>query len=113
MNLAVLTTVVFLGCIGSLGVAGKVPMPLPALYLAASVITFAVYAWDKSAARNGRWRTRESSLHLLALAGGWPGALLAQQLLRHKSSKKSFRLFFWCSVLLNVALLLPFLMFRG
>lgn len=113
MNVAVLTAVVFLGCIGSLGVAGKVPMPLPALYFAASVITFAVYAWDKSAARNGRWRTRESSLHLLALAGGWPGALLAQQLLRHKSSKNSFRLLFWCSVLLNGALLLPFLMFRG
>jgi uncharacterized membrane protein YsdA (DUF1294 family) len=108
-----LLAVVFLCVIGSLGVAGKVPVPLSALYFAASVITFAVYAWDKSAARNGRWRTRESTLHLLALVGGWPGALLARQLLRHKSSKKPFSLLLCCSVLLNVAMLLPVLFFRG
>ena len=104
-----LLAVVFLCLIGSLGVAGKVPMPLSALYFAASVITFAVYAWDKSAARNGRWRTRESTLHLLALVGGWPGALLARQLLRHKSSKQSFRVLLCCTVLANGALLLSLL----
>lgn len=88
-------------------------MPLSALYFAASVITFAVYAWDKSAARNGRWRTRESTLHLLALVGGWPGALLARQLLRHKSSKQSFGRLLYGAVLLNGALLLSFLTSQG
>jgi uncharacterized membrane protein YsdA (DUF1294 family) len=38
----------------------------------------------------------------LALAGGWPGALLAQQVLRHKSTKREFRQVFWATVLLNV-----------
>jgi uncharacterized membrane protein YsdA (DUF1294 family) len=44
---------------------------------------------------------QESTLHLLALAGGWPGALVAQQKLRHKSKKESFRFVFWVTVLLN------------
>ncbi|MFP5462920.1 MAG: DUF1294 domain-containing protein, partial [Gammaproteobacteria bacterium] len=34
---------------------------------------------------------------------GWPGALLAQQLLRHKTSKQSFLFGYWTTVLLNVA----------
>jgi uncharacterized membrane protein YsdA (DUF1294 family) len=68
-----------------------------------NMLTFLVYAWDKSAARAGRWRTAESTLHLMALAGGWPGALLAQQWLRHKSVKPAFRAVFWATVVLNVA----------
>ncbi|MDP3638593.1 MAG: DUF1294 domain-containing protein, partial [Azonexus sp.] len=59
------------------------------------------YALDKSAAQGGRWRTQESTLHLLALIGGWPGALIAQNRLRHKSRKTSFQLVFWMTVLLN------------
>ncbi|GAA4410065.1 DUF1294 domain-containing protein [Quisquiliibacterium transsilvanicum] len=78
--------------------------PVVALaYLAASVLAFAAYAADKSAAISGRWRTPESTLHMLGLVGGWPGALLAQQLLRHKSSKQSFLFGYWTTVLLNVA----------
>ena len=73
------------------------------LYLGASGITFLVYALDKSAARRDRWRTRESTLHLLSLIGGWPGALAAQQLLRHKSAKPSFQAMFWLTVAVNVA----------
>ena len=51
----------------------------------------------------GAWRTPESTLHFLALAGGWPGALLAQQFLRHKSTKVEFRSVFWGTVIMNVA----------
>ncbi|HSP01762.1 MAG TPA: DUF1294 domain-containing protein [Thioalkalivibrio sp.] len=80
-------------------------MFLLAWYLVACVITFSAYALDKSAARRGRWRTRESTLHLLSLAGGWPGALMAQQWLRHKSKKQSFRRWFWLTVLLNCVVL--------
>lgn len=72
-------------------------------YAAMSAITFVAYAIDKSAAQAGRWRTSEATLHLLALAGGWPGALLAQQTLRHKSQKRSFRAVFWITVLINCA----------
>lgn len=72
-------------------------------YAGMSMLTFIVYAWDKSAARAGRWRIAESTLHLMALAGGWPGALLAQQWLRHKSVKPAFRAVFWATVVLNVA----------
>ncbi|HJV67205.1 MAG TPA: DUF1294 domain-containing protein [Geomonas sp.] len=71
------------------------------VYLLASLVTFLTYALDKSAARNGRWRTRESTLHLLSLVGGWPGALLAQNMLHHKSNKRSFRAVFWMTVGLN------------
>lgn len=74
-------------------------------YLAASVLTFIVYALDKSAARRNAWRTQESTLHLLSVAGGWPGALLAQQLLRHKSSKTAFRRVFWLTLAINLAIL--------
>ena len=69
----------------------------------ASIVTFAAYALDKHAARRGRSRTRESTLHALSLAGGWPGALVAQQMLRHKSVKPQFRNVFWATVILNVA----------
>lgn len=71
------------------------------LYLVLSLVTFIIYAFDKSAAKRGAWRTKETTLHLLSLAGGWPGALIAQQVLRHKSQKQPFRLIFWITVLLN------------
>ena len=86
----------------------KLPLWLSGLYLLLSVATFIVYAVDKSAAAAGSWRTPESTLHIMALAGGWPGALLAQQLLRHKSTKREFRQVFWGTVLLNVVGLIAF-----
>jgi len=72
------------------------------VYLIASAVTFLVYALDKRAALRGRWRVEEGMLHALALAGGWPGALLAQQFLRHKSAKVRFLIAFWITVLLNM-----------
>ena len=75
------------------------------LYLALSLITFAVYAWDKRAARLRQRRVRERTLHLLALAGGWPGAWLARQWLRHKSAKPSFAVCLFLSALIHLLLL--------
>lgn len=75
------------------------------LYLAASAASLVVYAVDKSAARHDRWRVSESTLHLLALIGGWPGALVAQWLFRHKSRKASFQAAFALTVVLNCAFL--------
>ncbi|WP_235033946.1 DUF1294 domain-containing protein [Pantoea sp. 18069] len=81
---------------------GQPPLWALWIYLPLSALTFFVYAFDKSAAQQGAWRTSENTLHLLALIGGWPGALLAQQVLRHKSSKAAFRAVFWCTVMLNL-----------
>ena len=74
---------------------------MDAWYLPARAATFLAYAADKSAAARGTQRTPESSLLLFSLVGGWPGALLAQQFLRHKSSKQEFRRVFWAVVSLN------------
>ena len=77
--------------------------PVLLAYLGLSILAFLAYAFDKSAAVSGRWRTAEQTLHLFSLAGGWPGALVAQQLLRHKTSKPSFVHAFWLTVLVNVS----------
>ena len=100
-SVLVIAAVVFLGIVGVAVLAGKAPPWVLGLYMVASLLTFVMYAIDKSAARKGHWRTQESTLHVMSLAGGWPGALVAQQKLRHKSRKKSFRAVFWATVLLN------------
>lgn len=76
---------------------------LASVYGVASVVCFIVYAADKSAAAGQRRRISERTLLLLGLACGWPGALLAQRWLRHKTAKTSFQIAFWCSVAANVA----------
>jgi len=81
----------------------RVPVWVAGIYVGASLLAFAMYAADKSAAQRNRWRISESTLLAVGLVGGWPGAIVAQQLLRHKSSKASFRLAFWGTVVLNVA----------
>jgi uncharacterized membrane protein YsdA (DUF1294 family) len=75
------------------------------LYVAASVSAFMVFAWDKRAAIRGRRRVPEARLHLISLLGGWPGAWLAQMLLRHKTQKRSFRATFYATVVANCLLL--------
>lgn len=78
---------------------------IAAWYVTASLIAFFVYAVDKSAARRNEWRIPERTLHLLALAGGWPGGMLAQKILRHKSRKPVFHFVLWTSALLHLAVL--------
>ena len=95
-------TVLF--CIGlSVSIfSGKLPLIVAGLYVAMSLITFMAYAIDKSAAQNGRWRTKESTLHFFSIIGGWPGAYFAQKKLRHKSSKKEFKNVYWVTVFVNL-----------
>ncbi|SFS02477.1 Uncharacterized membrane protein YsdA, DUF1294 family [Microbacterium sp. cf046] len=83
-----------------------IPLWLPAVYAVASVITFAAYGADKSAARRGAHRVSEQTLLTLGVLGGWPGALVAQQVFRHKTRKRSFRRAFWTSVVANVVVLI-------
>ncbi|MEZ8642766.1 DUF1294 domain-containing protein [Vibrio splendidus] len=72
-------------------------------YLVIGVVTFFVYAKDKRAAINGNWRVPEKTLHTFSVAGGWLGALIAQEKLRHKTQKQPFRSIYWLTVVINVA----------
>jgi uncharacterized membrane protein YsdA (DUF1294 family)/cold shock CspA family protein len=81
----------------------KVPTIVLLAYGAMSVFAILLYGADKSAAMNNRWRTQESTLHLVGLVGGWPGALFAQDIFRHKSKKAEFQSVFWITVVLNCA----------
>lgn len=95
----------FLAFVAASAFSGKLPQGVLVFYLVASVITYFAYAFDKSAARHNRWRTQESTLHLFALIGGWPGTVAGQRLLRHKSKKTSFQTVFWGTVFLNCGVL--------
>lgn len=100
-NFTLILAAAFLMFLCAAAALGKLPLAVPGLYLAASLIAYFVYAIDKSAARQGAWRTQESTLHLLSLIDGWPGALLAQKKLRHKNRKASFQAVFWLTVVIN------------
>ena len=83
-------------------------MPLPlglAVYAIASLVTLLAYGLDKRRAQRGGRRVPEATLHLLELCGGWPGALVAQQLFRHKRRKASYLAVFAAIVALHLALI--------
>jgi uncharacterized membrane protein YsdA (DUF1294 family)/cold shock CspA family protein len=100
-SLSIIGAVSFLSIVGVSALTTKIPFLIFAIYIVVSLFTFIMYTVDKSAAMKGGWRINESTLHLLSLIGGWPGALVAQQKLRHKSKKLSFRIVFWVTVMLN------------
>ena len=64
---------------------------LIALVAGYNLFVFAAYFTDKRAAKLGHRRISEKTLLMLALAGGSPGAIAAQRLLRHKTQKEPFR----------------------
>ncbi|MNY53218.1 hypothetical protein D3C86_1889550 [compost metagenome] len=97
--LAILCALPLLGSMTMwLGGISRVPL---AAYGIVSVLAFLLYWSDKRKARLDRWRIPENVLHAVELAGGWPGALLAQQVFRHKTRKLSFQVLFWVIVLLH------------
>ncbi|HEY8608668.1 MAG TPA: DUF1294 domain-containing protein [Noviherbaspirillum sp.] len=84
-----------------LAASGRIPWLLPAYYAVLAGSGFGAYAIDKHAALRRHRRIPERRLHLLALAGAWPGAMLAQQLLRHKTRKQPFGAILHASALAN------------
>ena len=91
----------FLLALAALAAIGWLEISWLALYYGASIITYCCYSRDKTAAQNAGRRTPESTLHLMSLVGGWPGALIAQVLLRHKTRKPSFLVGYWFTVIVN------------
>lgn len=86
--------------------AGRLPIIVPVGYWALSVVSVIAYGFDKAEARRGGQRLSENSLHLIAVLGGWPGALIAQQWFRHKTQKRSFRIVFWATAAINIAVVI-------
>lgn len=100
--------------IGSLHFVWVTVNPLPLiLYIGMNLVTFAVYANDKSRAKRGAWRISERTMHLCELAGGWLGGFIAQRRLRHKSIKSSYQLVFWAIVALHLAFWVDWLFLGG
>jgi uncharacterized membrane protein YsdA (DUF1294 family)/cold shock CspA family protein len=96
--------------VGAIHFAWTTSNPLPLIvYPAMSLLTFALYADDKSRAKRGDWRTSEKTLHLCELAGGWLGGFLAQRRLRHKSIKGSYQAVFWAIVAIHYIVWLSWL----
>ena len=83
------------------------------LYPCISLFSALQYWCDKHNAQNGQWRIPEKQLHAVDLLGGWPGALLAQQLLRHKTQKTSYQAVFWLIVVVHQIYWLDQLGFGG
>lgn len=95
--------VAYLAALSCIGLYETSTLLIPVSASALSAAAFLSYGLDKWFARRNMWRTSESFLHLLAVAGGWPGAAISQRLWRHKTRKASFRAAFFLTVLLNVA----------
>lgn len=81
----------------------SVPIWAAVGYFVLSVVCCILYGHDKMAARAGKRRVPERTLLLVGLVGGWPGGLVGQQMFRHKTVKRSFRVQFWITVVVNVA----------
>lgn len=81
------------------------------IYSLLSFVCFFIYIYDKQMAISGGWRVRESSLHWLEIFGGWPGALIAQMIIGHKTSKMVFQFIFAVIVLLHIIVWAVYLLF--
>jgi uncharacterized membrane protein YsdA (DUF1294 family)/cold shock CspA family protein len=98
--------------LGSIHFAITTGNPIPLIvYPVMSLITFALYADDKSRAKQKRWRVSESKLHLCEFMGGWFGGFIAQWKLHHKSSKVSYQFVFWVIVIIHIGFWLVWLFF--
>lgn len=95
--------VLFLLAVSIGTLSGVVPALITIGYMLLSCLSYILYSLDKAAAGRQTQRTPESTLHLVGLLGGWPGALIAQQQFRHKTVKTSFQSVFWGTVLVNLA----------
>lgn len=80
------------------------------VYLVMSLVSFFTYRYDKQVAIDdiGR-RVSENTMHWQEALGGWPGAWIAQRVLRHKTIKPSYQAVFWLIVFSHVLLWIDYL----
>lgn len=109
----VILAMLFFALLAYLTITGQAPLWIIAWYGIFSGVALALYWHDKSAARASQWRVPEGWLQIAGLVGGWPGSLVAQNRLRHKSRKVEFQAVFWITVGANVAGLFWLLSPRG
>lgn len=81
------------------------PHPLVAWFLLANILTLVIYGADKMAARKAWRRVPELTLLAFGVVGGWPGAIMGQQLFRHKTQKQPFKTYFILSVIISVSVM--------
>lgn len=109
MKLLFFILLCLLPAFGSIRLAAQgIHWPLLA-YGLGSLVAFALYMHDKRSALRSGWRTPEARLHFIEALGGWPGALIAQQLMRHKTRKLSFQAVFWLIVVSHQVVWIDFL----
>ena len=102
MNLQYFIIYLFVAILGVTYYLGLIPPLIILLFIIVSAFAYERYAKDKKAALKGEWRVPEKTLHLLSLLCGWPGAIIAQQRLRHKTKKVNFKVIFWLTILMNI-----------
>lgn len=75
---------------------------LYSLWSILNILTMLIYVWDKVCSKWRLSRISENNLLLFGVLGGWPGAIFAQQLSRHKTRKLSFQIKFVVTILVNI-----------
>jgi uncharacterized membrane protein YsdA (DUF1294 family)/cold shock CspA family protein len=105
LKFSIIFTRTFIAIVGLLVAIDRLPIVVPGVYIILSLVAFALYKKDKAAAEWDEWRIPEKTLHFVSIIGGWPGALIAQNLLRHKCRKLSFRIVYWVTVVINCGVL--------
>ena len=71
-------------------------------WIGINLIAFLAFGWDKRQAERDGSRIAERTLIGLALFGGALGALIGQQVFRHKTKKQPFRTLLWLAAVINL-----------
>ncbi|HJD70997.1 MAG TPA: DUF1294 domain-containing protein [Enterobacter roggenkampii] len=79
--------------------------PLTMWFLLINMLTLVMYGADKMAARKGMRRVPEATLLVFGVTGGWPGAIVGQQLFRHKTQKQPFKTYFFLSIVVSITVM--------
>jgi uncharacterized membrane protein YsdA (DUF1294 family) len=86
-------------------------MTLLLAWIGINVIAFCAFGWDKCQSIRSGPRIAERTLIGLAVLGGALGALIGQQVFRHKTQKQPFRTLLWCAAAINILVALVVLRF--
>ena len=76
------------------------------ILLITNLTSFCLMGYDKSCARNNRWRVPEATLFISCACFGGIGGVLGMQLFRHKTKHWYFKLFFPLMMIVQIVLLI-------